>query len=1046
MTTGLQNLGNSIIAVKDFISKSYMKQFADPSCKALEIGNARSVIVGLRLLKVEQIALSDELIESRLTSVYQALSQLVNSCFVIMQGTSEGISLYIGFQSDAAGTAEKALTQTLLGNFPGIILKSLKASEIQSVTERMKSNSEDGLKTISSVSVVPSRREEQGTTGNVQGMEKFIDSMQGQEFTAVIIATPYSDYEVNKRILSLESISTALSSLEKTTVQDTQTQTITITDATAQTISNTINNSISNAYSSGTSLGSVNQQGKGRGVTVTPMGLAISLNGQRGSAATQAKTAGISAGHVYGTAVGRADMTSQALGQTQGVARTVAKTEINKEVQNLREKIDRQTERLRQSEAQGLWDCCGYFVANSNETAIIAANSFQGLVSGDSTNVEQSVINLWQPTLPSDPVSNHRTISNIVEALSLGVAPVFSVNGLVRRTESVVTGNELSRMMGFPRKSAGTVSVIKMASFGRSIHLAGGRSKEAFKQRSFPVGNVVHMGRIDMREETRLELEKLNAHVFAAGATGTGKTTAIGDVLHQLSKNHISFTVIEPAKGEYGDIWGRLPGIEVYSTTPFRYRMLKINPFAFEENVHILNHMELLISVFSTAWPLYAAQPAVLRECVRLAYTRCGWDITNSVCLLGHPVFPTFKDVLTELPGVIKKSKFVGEARGTYEGALQTRLSMLTEGIFKDLFCSKRDISNAELFDRNVIVDLSRLGSQETLSLVMGILLIRLYEHRINQGKSRYLTHVTVLEEAHNILKSNTSGPQGEDVASIVSKSVEVLTKCITELRFTGEGFIIVDQSPGEVDSTAIKNTATKIIMRLPERNDQKAVGSALALTESQMAEISKLDKGVAVVFQEGWVEPVLTKFNDYEKPYSVRDSDIDLKAEVLYSDMCEVRGFLMKIVLKQFSDSVYDLEEYTANLQRISGFSKWKLADYKDLFTYYNRVYEQIKANFKSNRVRYPFFGKLIRELLDADYLFNVVQIPEPDKTMSKPYSEDHTFIDSCNEWKKTACMVLENYCKNLTWEEKNLGLKLMLLADGEKEKKKILVCATAF
>ena len=51
------------------------------------------------------------------------------------------------------------------------------------------------------------------------------------------------------------------------------------------------------------------------------------------------------------------------------------------------------------------------------------------------------------------------------------------------------------------------------------------------------------------------------------------------------------------------------------------------------------------------------------------------------------------------------------------------------------------------LFDRNVIVDLSRIGSLETKSLIMGILVMRLNEHRMTgaEGMNVPLRHVTVL-------------------------------------------------------------------------------------------------------------------------------------------------------------------------------------------------------------------------------------------------------------------------------------------------------------
>ena len=43
MSSGLQQLGGAIVSVKDFISKSYMKQFTDPACSALRINNIDKV-------------------------------------------------------------------------------------------------------------------------------------------------------------------------------------------------------------------------------------------------------------------------------------------------------------------------------------------------------------------------------------------------------------------------------------------------------------------------------------------------------------------------------------------------------------------------------------------------------------------------------------------------------------------------------------------------------------------------------------------------------------------------------------------------------------------------------------------------------------------------------------------------------------------------------------------------------------------------------------------------------------------------------------------
>lgn len=179
--TGLQQLGSSVSAVKDFLSKSYMQSFVSPGCQVLGISDPVRVKRGIRLLRIQQIAISDEEVTSRLTTVYQTMNALVNSCFMMIQGTVDGISLYIGFQSDAPGTAEKALIQTLTGNFPGMVMESLNATKIDEIMGRMSSNPNHELKTVGAVSVVPSSREERFSGADVQGMEKFMDTMQGKE-------------------------------------------------------------------------------------------------------------------------------------------------------------------------------------------------------------------------------------------------------------------------------------------------------------------------------------------------------------------------------------------------------------------------------------------------------------------------------------------------------------------------------------------------------------------------------------------------------------------------------------------------------------------------------------------------------------------------------------------------------------------------------------------------------------------------------------------------------------------------------------------------
>ena len=99
-----------------------------------------------------------------------------------------------------------------------------------------------------------------------------------------------------------------------------------------------------------------------------------------------------------------------------------------------------------------------------------------------------------------------------------------------------------------------------------------------------------------------------------------------------------------------------------------------------------------------------------------------------------------------------------------------------------------------------------------------------------------------------------------------------MISSAIAEMRTYGEGFIIVDQSPTAVDVSAVKNTNTKIIMRLPDYEDCKIAGLSMGLNDSQIREIARFPMGVAVVYQNNWVEAVLTQIDKSKEQYHQTD------------------------------------------------------------------------------------------------------------------------------------------------------------------------------
>ena len=287
----------------------------------------------------------------------------------------------------------------------------------------------------------------------------------------------------------------------------------------------------------------------------------------------------------------------------------------------------------------------------------------------------------------------------------------------------------------------------------------------------------------------------------------------------------------------------------------------------------------------------YAAMPAILKDAVERCYRNTGWDLRRSVNV--QMTYPTFYDLMDILPSVIQESEYSKDTQSDYTGALYTRVRSLTTGIYGNILCAEDGLEDAELFDCNVIVDLSRVTSMETKSLLMGLLVIKLQEYRMCTSEmNQPLRHITVLEEAHNLLR-RTSDVQAQESANLQGKSVEMLTDAIAEMRTYGEGFVIADQSPGLLDPAVIRNTNTKMILRLPSEEDRKLVGKSAGLNDKQIEELAKLEMGVAAVYQNEWNEPILCKVNYYpepencyQKPCSMEmDSDTELVMRELLSE-----------------------------------------------------------------------------------------------------------------------------------------------------------------
>lgn len=884
---------DSLAALDVVMFKRYLGLLSQcPVIKAEPVALAE-VVKSIRLNKLSKLVYDKE--ENRLDKLNGALAALHGngaSLLVVIQSNGKTTDLYLGIRAEApsfADAAIKTLSSALQAGFPGIRMNerhdNTKAEKLLKGLE--------ASRCIASVTGVPSLKDEDKQSF-VQGIEKIIDGMNGQSYTALLIADPVMRQELEISEAGYHQLYSALSMLAENQItlsenksrsigsnwSQTFTKTLTESLTESQTTTKGTNSSKTKTRSAGAALATLSSLTGAAAGSVIP-GVGTLAGGVMGGAiggiagalmGSNSATTGTNESEATGTSRGDSVAEGESTGvggsynQTSGTGISVQFTLKDRRLMEILTLIDEQLERIRECKNYGMWNWGGYFIGDDLPVVKMGAHLYSGILCGESTGIEASAVNVWARDLGEDAsikceaaLAHLARMQHPIMAMPEGF-PIATASAC-----ALVSTPELCVGMSLPQKSVPGIPVMEAVGFGRAVSHVNEASGGAA---GLTLGHIMHMGREEKSHAVELVRNSLTSHTFVTGSTGAGKSNTVYHLVSSLwtegRDGGIPFLIIEPAKGEYKKVFGGKKGVHVYGTIPSMSPMLQINPFAFPDGIHVVEHIDRLIEILNAVWPMYAAMPAILKEAVECAYRNMGWNLLDSTCKYPVRVFPDFEDLLDVLPDIINSSDYSQEMKGNYAGALLTRVRSLTNGYFRTIF-QKDEIAGDVLFDQPCIVDLSRVGSSETKSMLMGVVFLKLQEYRMANEESANcgLKHITVLEEAHNLLRRSSS-EQSQEGANLQGKSVEMIANAIAEMRTYGEAFVIADQAPGLLDQSVIRNTNTKIIHRLPDWEDRQLVGKAANLKAEQLEELARLPTGCAAVYQNNWLEAVLCQIQEF--------------------------------------------------------------------------------------------------------------------------------------------------------------------------------------
>ena len=758
----MEELANQLTLADHLVYKKYLPELQSYSLvePSEEMKKTLDVKTCIKLFQMKELTLKKgEDMLQKLSTVYHSSMALGCSLAVMIDVPADGApaDIYLGVRQNPGrqsidnrdlAISGDALEKGMKSNFPGSEVQELHQEEIDALLEDDNGSFGSAQSAIASVSCVAALRDKSKTEDKafIQGIERFIDAMDGDAYTALFLAEPVTEETQAGIRNGYEELYSALSPFRKTTWSYTENESHAVMETFCSGTSDTVTDGTSSGFSdeqgrntgfnfnAGMNQGTTNTIGQSHAVTRlrlpskrTMVGVAagasiLALGAVAASAVfppagaaivSAASTVGaaVKAGPLFGAVVpmvaghetnGTAWSTARSIGKsmgfgmsrgyntahtdsstversnahstneqhsngttdTHGTVRTQQIEVCNKAVEELLTRIDEQIKRTKESEDYGCYSCAAYFLSSRPSKALLAANTYRSLMIGEGSSVESGAANLWQ---------DRASVTAMREYLKRFTHPVFArqlweneADSLFYTAGTLVSGRELPMHLGLPTRSVHGLPIIEHAEFGRNV------PDEAMPDEDkMNLGKIYHMG----KEEAAgllLNRQAMASHTFITGSTGTGKSNAVYHLLDEITKNgQTTFLVVEPAKGEYKNVFGNCTDVQVFGTNPRETPLLRMNPFAFPENIHILEHIDRLVEIFNACWPMYAAMPAVLKDAIERSYQKVGWDLRNSESEKG--VFPTFFDLLDILPGVIEESHYSKDTQSDYVGIVHPR-------------------------------------------------------------------------------------------------------------------------------------------------------------------------------------------------------------------------------------------------------------------------------------------------------------------------------------------------------------------------------------
>lgn len=746
-------------------------------------------------------------------------------------------------QNITSADAIQQLREAAFGSMPGMGLAVLDAgdavlNEIHLPLHEMNS--------IGAVTGIPSFRENE-KKGLLQTLDQLsfgIRDENGEEkdYAMLVIADPISDGEITEIISRHRKLSSQIHTAVKMTLNTTDSKSESIDPGAKQKAGASLLGSVIGAVG-GIFLGS------------PQIGALIGGN------IANSITADISHPHTVGSSTG---LGTEYLDKFAEFAETATEHHIK---------------RLNDGRSYGFWNTGVYVLGRLPIDVKTVTGMLRSIYSGEESYYEPIRLHLFKEDSKAlQIVRNHFDLLPLIDARIVTPKEGFQYargqwhlfGKYYQSLSTPLNTKELSLATSLPRRDVPGLRFVKTA-----VRFANNPAVVERAEDIIRLGNIVDTG-VVQGSTYDIDVNSLVRHTLVSGITGSGKSTTCKRLLKRViaRRDPVPVMVIEPAKDDYvrwalemnktlpADKRFRIfmPGVESFEGHPVE--QLRINLFepahAKGAKVDLLQHSEIAATLLNACLPSEEVVPILIEETVYKTIRE--WAMDNDrkfddgyVEPLGH--YPRIKELVRSSNEIMDHKNYEPRVKNNFREVLTTRFASLSRGTRGKILNVDASTDFNELFNGNVIINISRLAGTKDKAIVMSLLMQALYEYRIScysydavyreKAQKNRLMHLALIEEAHNVL---LKPHEFQSSGSPQRAAADLFGNMLSEVRGYGQGFIVVDQVPTRLIDDVIKNTNYKIVHRITAPDDQQVMASCMAFRDDQKYIIPALEKGNVIV------------------------------------------------------------------------------------------------------------------------------------------------------------------------------------------------------